>query len=219
MKELGILASLLGTALSMRPKRRRGALDFLTGSRGSFLDLSTIATVATAAWGVSELFSRRGPESVTRAPEAPGDPASARRAARPMSERESAQRDDGTELGPDMLRLVRLTIAATLCDGRLSPPEKQRLAADAKAAGIEKLVARELDRPRSLAEICAGVSDRRHAGDLYTLAFAVVRADEGVSPAERRWLDELALELGLSRDATAELERAAAERIDRAASS
>lgn len=215
MKELGILAALVGSALSLRSKRRSGALGFLTGSRGSFLDLSTIATVATAAFGASELFGRRGPSTTTRAPEIPDAPRTQNRAATP-AQRESALRDDGSELSPDMLRLVRLTIAAALCDGHFSSVEKQRLTADAKAAGIEKLVAREIDAPRSLREICAGMTDRRHVRDVYTLAFAVVRADEGVSKTERRWLEELALELGLDRDATAELERAAVEQIDRA---
>ncbi|MCK6445655.1 MAG: tellurite resistance TerB family protein [Planctomycetes bacterium] len=216
MKELGILAALVGSALALRPKRRSGALDFLTGSRGSFLDLSTIATVATAAFGASELFGRRGPSTTTRAPEIPDVPRSPSRSAA-AAPPERALRDDGSELSPDMLRLVRLTIAAALCDGHFSPTEKQRLTADAKAAGIEKLVARELDAPRSLREICAGIADTRHVRDVYTLAFAVVRADEGVSAAERRWLEELARELGLDRDATAELERAAVEQIDRAA--
>lgn len=214
MRELGILAALVGSALALRPKRGRGALDFLTGSRGSFLDLSSLATVATAAWGASELFGRRGPSSTTRAPEIPEAP---RAQSAPPPARESARRDDGSELAPEMLGLVRLTIAAALCDGHFSPTEKQRLAHDAKAAGIEKLVARELDRPRPLGEICAALRGARHARDVYTLAFAVVRADEGVSANERRWLEELARELGLDRDATAELERGAIERIERAA--
>ena len=216
MKELAILGALIGAAMAVRPKRRSGALDFLTGSSGSFLGLSTLSTVATA-FGASRLFGDRGPSTVTRAPEFPSTEA---RGGVPVSStssapRESARRDDGSELSPDMLRLVRLTIAATLCDGHLSPAEKQRLAADSKAAGIEKLVARDLDRPRPLREICSGVADERVARDLYTLAFAVVRADEGVSAPERRWLDELALELGLARDATAGLEAEAAARIDR----
>ncbi|MCE9596221.1 MAG: tellurite resistance TerB family protein [Planctomycetes bacterium] len=204
MNGLGILGALVGVALAARSKRRRGALDFLTGSRGGLLNTGTIATVAAGAWGLGELFQHRGPQSTTRAPEIPSAQAS-----RP------ATRADGTELSPDMLRLVRLTIAATLCDGRLSSVEKARLVADAKAANIERLVERELDHPRSLDEICAGVGDPAHARDLYTLAFAVVRADEGVSPVERRWLEDLASRLGLERHATAELESAAIERIDR----
>jgi uncharacterized membrane protein YebE (DUF533 family) len=217
MNGLGILGALIGVALAVRPKRRRGALDFLTGSRGGFLNTGTIATVAAGAWGLGELLNRRGPESVTRAPEIPTAPTT-RTSPAPTSPAER-RRDDGGELSPDMLRLVRLTIAATLCDGRISGQEKARLVADAKAANIERLVQSELDRPRSLDELCAGVDDAAHARDLYTLAFAVVRADEGVSPVERRWLEDLAARLGLDRDATAELESAAIERIDRAAKS
>src|SRR5262245_31496197 len=126
MNGLGILGALVGVALAARPKRRHGALDFLTGSRGGFLDTSTLATVAGAAgaWGLGEFFARRGPESVTRAPEIPAAP-STRAPVRPNEP--AAKRADGSELSPDMLRLVRLTIAATVCDGHLSGVEKARL--------------------------------------------------------------------------------------------
>ena len=49
--------------------------------------------------------------------------------------------------------------------------------------------------------------------DLYTLAFAVARADETVSGAERIFLAQLAHQLGLEAVAVAELERVAVERI------
>ena len=50
-------------------------------------------------------------------------------------------------------------------------------------------------------------------GDLYTLAFAVARADETVSGGERIFLAQLAHQLGLDAAAVAELERVAVERI------
>ena len=46
-------------------------------------------------------------------------------------------------------------------------------------------------------------------GDLYTLAFAVARADETVSGGERIFLAQLAHQLGLDAAAVAELERVA----------
>ena len=49
--------------------------------------------------------------------------------------------------------------------------------------------------------------------DLYTLAFAVARADETVSGGERIFLAQLAHLLGLDAAASTELERVAVERI------
>jgi uncharacterized membrane protein YebE (DUF533 family) len=61
----------------------------------------------------------------------------------------------------------------------------------------------------------AGVSDPKLKEDLYVLAFAVVRADETVSGAERIYLAQLASQLGLDPATTARLEAQAAEAIDR----
>ncbi len=218
MNGLGILGTILGSALSMRPKRRVGALDFLMGGRGSLINAGTIATVAAAAWGVNELINRRSAETVTRAPEIPDAPPTAA----PISMRQSStprptpQTSSERELSPDMLRLVRLTIAAALCDGKLSDDERSRLVADARAANIESLVNRELMNPKSLEEIVEGEIDEAHRRDLYTLAFSVVRADEGVNDRERAWLDRLAEQLELDPSTAMSIEKSTAERIDRA---
>lgn len=220
MNALGILGTILGGALAVRPKRRMGAADFLFGGRGGFLNASTIATVAAGAWAVNEMVQRsRGPSSTTVAPQIPDAPprsttvvsqGPARAAPAPSSAATAT-------LSPDMLRLVRLTVAATLCDGQLSAKESERLVADARAAGIQELVQAELQRPRPLHEIVAGVGDPAHKRDLYTLAFTVVRADEGVDERERAWLDELATRLALDPADVAGMEKDVAARIDRAA--
>ena len=49
---------------------------------------------------------------------------------------------------------------------------------------------------------------------VYTLAFAIVRADEGVSGAERIYMAQLASQLALDGAETERLEREAAARID-----
>ena len=72
----------------------------------------------------------------------------------------------------------------------------------------------EVRNPRPLSEIAAGVSDPRAKEEMYQLAFAVVRADESVSGAERIYLAQLAHALGLDPQATARLESEAAARID-----
>jgi uncharacterized membrane protein YebE (DUF533 family) len=75
-------------------------------------------------------------------------------------------------------------------------------------------VQRELDRPQPLAEIVAGISETNQRQDLYVLAFTIVRADEGVSGAERIYLAQLAHQLGLSADEAKALEELAAAGID-----
>jgi uncharacterized membrane protein YebE (DUF533 family) len=83
--------------------------------------------------------------------------------------------------------------------------------------GLESEVAAELQQPRPLAEIVAGVTDPGLKADLYRLAFSIVRADESVSGAERVYLAQLAARLGLDAAATPEIERETAAGIDAAA--
>jgi len=76
------------------------------------------------------------------------------------------------------------------------------------------LVERELQQPRPLAEIVAGVSDPAQRATLYNLAFAVVRADEQVGGAERIYLAQVANLLGLDPAMVQKLESAASAKID-----
>jgi uncharacterized membrane protein YebE (DUF533 family) len=120
-------------------------------------------------------------------------------------------------LPPDLLRLVRLTIAAARADGRLAEGERAAILDQARAVGAEAVVQQEMDAPRPLAEVVGGVADPNTREQLYVLAFTVVRADEGVSGAERIFLAQLAHALGLDPGTTARLESEAAARIDEAA--
>ncbi|HEY6553861.1 MAG TPA: DUF533 domain-containing protein, partial [Vicinamibacteria bacterium] len=99
----------------------------------------------------------------------------------------------------------------------LSLEERGRILEQARAVGLESEVAAELQQPRPLAEIVGGVTEPGLKADLYRLAFSIVRADEGVSGAERVYLAQLAARLGLHPSATAELERETAAGIDAAA--
>jgi uncharacterized membrane protein YebE (DUF533 family) len=54
----------------------------------------------------------------------------------------------------------------------------------------------ELHNPLSLAELTAGIDDPSTAKAMYMLAVSTVAID---NEAERRWFDELASRLGLSR--------------------
>jgi len=77
-----------------------------------------------------------------------------------------------------------------------------------------ELVERELQQQRPLAEIVAGVSDAGQRATLYSLAFAVVRADEQVGGAERIYLAQLANLLGLDQATVRQLETATGSKID-----
>jgi uncharacterized membrane protein YebE (DUF533 family) len=77
-------------------------------------------------------------------------------------------------------------------------------------------VARELDVRRTVAEVVAGATDPQLKEQLYSLAFAIVRADEAVTGGERIYLAQLAHQLGLDAAAVARLEAEAAARIDAA---
>ena len=70
--------------------------------------------------------------------------------------------------------------------------------------------------PRPLSDIAGGVTDQKTREEMYQMAFAVVRADEAVSGAERIYLAQLAHALGLDPATTARIESEAAARIDAA---
>ena len=198
MRPEDLIGALLRGAVGGRGKRSRGASRFLTGGRGSLINASTLLTAAGLAWGAYEAATRKD-ETVAAPASAPPPPLPA------------------SGLPPDVLRLVRLAIAAARADGRLTDQERASIVTQARSVGAEAIVDREIQSPRPLAEIVAGVSDSNTRDQLYVLAFAVVRADEGVSGGERIFLAQLAHALGLDPATTARLETEAARGIDAAA--
>lgn len=55
----------------------------------------------------------------------------------------------------------------------------------------------ELHQPKTLAELTAGISDPSVAKTMYMLAVAAIEID---TEAERAWLNQLAGQLGISRE-------------------
>jgi hypothetical protein len=118
---------------------------------------------------------------------------------------------------PDVLRVLRLTLAAARADGTLEARERDAILARAKEVCAEPLIAAEVDHPQDLGTIVGDVEDARMRQDLYTLAYAIVRADEQVTAGERSWLTELAGHLRVDAATVAGLEQQAASRIAAAA--
>jgi uncharacterized membrane protein YebE (DUF533 family) len=200
-----LIGALLQGALGGRRKRSRGALRYLTGGRGSLVNASTLMTAAGLAWGAYEAATRHRGTAGAPSP-APPLPGSG-----PLPPLPGA-----SEPPIDLLRLVRLTISAARADGTLSPEEQEVIVAHARDVGAEQLVDYEVRNPRPLSDIAGGVTDPKTREEMYAMAFAVVRADETVTGAERIYLAQLAHALGLDPTATARIEKEAAARIDAA---
>ena len=109
---------------------------------------------------------------------------------------------------------MRLAISAAHADGTLTDRERAAVLQQARAAGAGELVEQELQSPRPLRDIVAGVTDPTEAATLYVLAFTILRADEQVTGAERIYLAQLANLLRLDTATVAALEKDTGERID-----
>lgn len=205
-----IVNGLLRGAFGGRRKRSRGARRAF-GGRGSLVNATTLLAAAGVAWGLYETWQGQKSSGGSTGPASrPGTPPSLPGTTTPPPLPVS----ESSSLPEPVLRVVRLMISAAGADGHLGPEEREAILAEARKAGAEAAVARELEAPRPLADIVAGVGDTKLREDLYTLAFGIVRADETVTGGERIYLAQLAHQLGLEPDDAARLESRAASRID-----
>ena len=98
------------------------------------------------------------------------------------------------------LRLIQVMIAAAHADGALDAAEEQAILERAGKAGLSReeriVLLDELHKPKSIAELTAGISDPTVARTMYILAAGTIAID---TEAERSWLDQLAAALGLSK--------------------
>jgi uncharacterized membrane protein YebE (DUF533 family) len=202
-----ILGGLIHGALQSGSKRHRRTSSAL----GSLINAKNIIAAAGLAWGIYEAHqAQKGVTSTSGTqPSPPPIPP-------PLPTEASATAGAGG-LSPAVLRLVRLTVSAARADGELSLEERGAILEHAQKVGAEAVVAQELTSPRPLAEIVGGVTDPALKKQLYTLAFAIVRADENVTGAERIYLAQLAHQLGLDAAAVASLESEAGTAIDASA--
>jgi uncharacterized membrane protein YebE (DUF533 family) len=192
-----LLGSLIEGALTGRRGRRR-SLRRLTGGSGSLLNAQTLIAAAGVAWGLYEAAQAQTPG---------GSPAASSSGAPPPSAPPPPVPGASASVSPELRQLVRLTLSAARADGDLSLEERGRILERARALGAEDLVTEELSRSYRLDEIVAGVHDQDAAGRLYTLAYEIVRSDDGVTGAERIYLAQLAHRLGLPPEETMRLEQ------------
>ena len=216
MDPADLLGALVRGAMKTKPHRKSGkALRYLTGGgRGSFVNASTMLAAAGVAWGLYETW-QQGQGQGASAP-APPAPAGARPVMPPPIPGAAPVNPapPPADIPPAVLRIVQVTIAAARADGALGAAERESILEQARAAGAGAIVERELEVARPLAQIVAGVSDAREKEELYVLAFAIVRADESLTGAERIFLAQLAALLGLSAETRDRLEQDAARGID-----
>jgi uncharacterized membrane protein YebE (DUF533 family) len=214
----GVMQALLGG----RRRRGRRAMGYMASAGSSLLSNPTaLLGAAGIAWGIFETLQGEGQgqastggaglntsggglNTAVAPPVAsmPPLPAVGASVAAPMT---------------DATRMVRLALSAAQADGALGAEERATVLARANEAGLADLVERELQQPLPLSEIVAGVNDPAQRATLYSLAFAVARADEQVGGAERIYLAQLANLLGLDPVAVQKLEASAATKIDAAA--
>jgi uncharacterized membrane protein YebE (DUF533 family) len=225
MDESALLNGVLSAVLGGRGRRRRShrAMNYLTGGgRGSFwTNPSTLLTAAGVAWGIYETMQNTpagsmgsggsggsvGLGSMGSPGSGSGVPGSA---GVPGSESSPTAR----AVSPEALRIVRLAISAAYADGSLSDIERAAILDQAKTAGVADVVEAEIEQPRPLAEVVAGVSDAAQRATMYVLAYSMVRGDEQPSGAERIYLAQLANLLGIGVATVQELEQKTASRID-----
>ena len=226
-----LIGSVIKSTLFGRGKRS-GGVGRLVSRRGGLLNGKTLLALGGLAWGLYETATSQqgqaqaggsatspggapgGPATPapasgpTAPPPLPGTAAPTSATAAPLVSPPAAGIPEGVR------RVIQLTLSAGQADGTLSDVERDRILTHAREAGVEEVVARELAQSVPLAQIVSGVTDPAQRADLYTLAFAVTRADEQVTGGERVYLAQLAHLLGLSPEETSKLESETAARID-----
>lgn len=206
-----LLDGLIRGAISGRRKSWRRTHHAYRSS--GLVNPQTLLAAAGVAWGLYETW-QQGQAGTTAAPSSAPPSTGGLAAPPPLPTAAPAPADAG--LPPAVTQLLRLMISAARADGEIAEAERERILREAREVGAEAVVARELDVRRTVAEVVAGASEPQFKEQLYSLAFAIVRADEAVTGGERIYLAQLAHQLGLDAAAVARLEAEAAARIDAA---
>jgi hypothetical protein len=229
-----LIGTMIEGSLTSRRKRSYGAGRFLRHGSGSFINASTLLTVGGLIWGAIETMQQQSASGGGGSAPGPVPPRPSPIPPRSAGERAGvppASPGPGPVVPPPMpqvagddpagppdvpdgaVRLIRLMVSASRADGQASEPEKQAILEHARKAGVEALVEDEWLRPTPLASVVGYVKDPKQREDLYVLAYAIVRADEGICGAERIYLAQLASLLKLDKVAVDRLEEETDNRI------
>jgi uncharacterized membrane protein YebE (DUF533 family) len=104
--------------------------------------------------------------------------------------------------------LLRAMIAAAKADGEVDHEERAQIVGRLRAAGagadVQRFVEEELAKPVDLYAITSEVRDAATAAEVYAASLVAIHVD---TEAERRYLDNLALRLGLDQATVDEINR------------
>ncbi|MBK7645460.1 MAG: DUF533 domain-containing protein [Planctomycetes bacterium] len=202
---LSFLGPLIGAAMGARPKHHRRAESFLGHGASPFLGTRGMIGLAGLAAAAYYALRSNGGSAFGSAPPVVADGTTVIRGGPPPLPEPAAN--------PGVQRILRLVISAARCDGELGAAERAAILKEAQEIGAEHLVESELQSPRPLAQIVAGVIEPAEKEALYVLAYTVVRADQDVNGAERVFLVGLANLLALDAARAQALETETAARI------
>jgi uncharacterized membrane protein YebE (DUF533 family) len=106
----------------------------------------------------------------------------------------------------DSVRLIQAMIGAAYADGHMDDDERSKIISKVEESGISdeerQWLNNEMDNPRSIAELTAGVNDHRMKTMIYGLSYAAIIED---SSEETAYLNNLAAALGLTAEDTQSL--------------
>lgn len=124
-----------------------------------------------------------------------------RAVASPPVEKPAHIRSNGLSGAELATRMIQVMAAAAHADGIMDAEEERAVLDKLRGADLsqeEKMfLLNELHQPKSIEALTAGITDPSVAKTMYMLAVAAVAIDTG---AERAWLDELARQLGISKE-------------------
>lgn len=172
-----------------------GAYEIFKSKSGSHGSQGTWGGGApTGAGGASQPAHSTPPPIPTQTTAQPGPPPP------PVSENKQEQpklMDSSQELAT---RLIQTMVAAAHSDGELDRVEEERILARLQEGGLtseEKMfVLNQLHAPLSIEQLVDGVQEPSVAQTMYSLAVSAVIID---TPEERKWLDDLAEALAISK--------------------
>ncbi len=121
----------------------------------------------------------------------------------PENDEESAELEKGAEL------MLRAMISAAKADGEIDRQEVSRIIGKLEEAGLDDdvrtWVIQEMQRPLDTAPLVEAAQDNPQlAAQLYAASMLAIEVD---TPAEKQYLEQLAAEMNLGADVTAQLER------------